>query len=114
MQQQPRLLFFYSPQSGRCRRTEGFIAQVLQRRHNHDTFKLVRIAVEQRPDLAELLRIQTVPTLLVVQNRIVRARLTEPKGCREIETLLRPWLSPPLKAQQAEAASPPPTDAIAG
>jgi len=45
------LVFFYSPLSGRCRRVEGFIAQVLQRRRNHDTFELVRVSVDLRPDL---------------------------------------------------------------
>ena len=32
----PRLVFFYSPVCGRCRRAEGLLAQVLQRRHNHE------------------------------------------------------------------------------
>jgi hypothetical protein len=36
----PRLVFFYSSSSGACRRVEGFLAQVLQRRGNHDTFQL--------------------------------------------------------------------------
>ena len=64
----PKLVFFHSPQSGRCRRVEGFIAQVLQRRHNHDTFDVVRVSVEQRPDLAERFGVETVPTLCVVEG----------------------------------------------
>src|SRR5579875_2608140 len=32
----PKLLFFYSAHSGQCRRAEALLAQVLQRRHNHD------------------------------------------------------------------------------
>ena len=36
-----------------CRRVEGFLAQVLQRRRNHETFKLYRVAQEERPDLVE-------------------------------------------------------------
>ena len=54
----PRLVFFYSPVSGRCRRAEGFLAQVLQRRHNHETFDLHRVSVDTRPDreLEELLQ----------------------------------------------------------
>ena len=39
---QPRLVFFHSALSGQCRRVEGFLAQVLQRRRNHGTFKVVR------------------------------------------------------------------------
>jgi hypothetical protein len=31
----------------------GFLAQVLQRRRNHESFDLVRVSVDERPDLAE-------------------------------------------------------------
>lgn len=88
----PRLVFFYSPRSGRCRRAEGFLAQVLQRRHNHDTFELLRVSVDQRPDLAERFRIESVPTIVVVDGRRVRGRIVAPGGCRELEEFLRPWL----------------------
>jgi thioredoxin-like negative regulator of GroEL len=88
----PRLVFFYSPLSGRCRRVEGFIAQVLQRRRNHDTFELVRVSVEQRPDLAEKFRIEEVPTICVVDERKLRRRIVAPRGCRELERELEPWL----------------------
>ena len=42
--EKPRLVFFHSAASGHCRRVEGFLAQVLQRRRNHGTFKVVRVA----------------------------------------------------------------------
>jgi thioredoxin-like negative regulator of GroEL len=90
--ERPRLVFFYSPASGACRRAEGFLAQVLQRRRNHDTFALVRVSVESRPDLAEHFRVETVPTIVVVEERKVRRRIVSPKGCRELEASLRPWL----------------------
>jgi hypothetical protein len=41
----PSLLFFFDARSGRSRRVEGFLAQVLQHRRNHDTFHLYRIDV---------------------------------------------------------------------
>ena len=88
----PRLVFFYSPTSGRSRRVEGFIAQVLQRRHNHDTFDLTRVSVDSRPDLAERFRVDAVPTILVVDGRKVRGRIVDPRGCRDLEAALRPWL----------------------
>ena len=90
--QRPRLVFFYSPRSGRCRRVEGFIAQVLQRRRNHDTFDLVRVSVDRRPDLAERFRIEQVPTICVVEDRKLRCRIVTPRGCRELERELEPWL----------------------
>lgn len=88
----PGLVFFYSARSGHCRRTEGFLAQVLQRRRNHGTFRLYRVEQEERPDLVERFRVQTLPTLLVVESKAVRARLERPRGCREIERFLAPWL----------------------
>ena len=88
----PRLVFFTSEVSGSCRRVEGFLAQVLQRRRNHGTFKLYRVDAAERPDLASRFQIDEVPTLVVVEGRHVRARLTHPHGCLEIEALLAPWL----------------------
>ena len=89
----PGLVFFHSTQSGSCRRAEGFLAQVLQRRRNHETFKLYRVAREERPDLIERFAIEKLPTLLVVQGKHVRARLEKPRGCRDIEAFLQPWLN---------------------
>ena len=89
----PGLVFFHSSVSGHCRRVEGFLAQVLQRRRNHDTFKLYRVAEEDRPDLMERFGIEITPTLVVVENKIVKARLERPRGCREIEGFLAPWLN---------------------
>jgi thioredoxin-like negative regulator of GroEL len=89
----PRLVFFHSSSSGQCRRVEGFLAQVLQRRRNHGTFRLYRVAREERPDLLERFGIETMPTLVVVEDRQVRARLERPRGCRDIEAFLAPWLN---------------------
>lgn len=90
--ERPRLILFYSSVSGRCRRAEGFLAQVLQRRKNHDTFDLVRVAVDRRPDLASRFLVDEVPTLLVVEGRKVRKRIVAPSGCRDLEAALAPWL----------------------
>lgn len=90
---QPGLVFFHSSVSGACRRAEGFLAQVLQRRRNHETFRLYRVAQEDRPDLVERFGITTMPTLVIVEGKTVRAKLERPRGCREIETFLAPWLN---------------------
>ncbi|MEJ7569083.1 MAG: thioredoxin family protein [Gaiellaceae bacterium] len=88
----PRLVFFTSTVSGHCRRVEGFLAQVLQRRRNHGTFQLHMVEENERPDLVERFEVKALPTLVVVEGREERARLESPRGCREIETLLAPWL----------------------
>ena len=88
----PRLVFFFSPESGRCRRVDGFLAQVLQQRRNHDTFKVYRVDSQEHPDLVERFEVERLPTLYVVEGKIVRARLEQPTGCRDIQRFLSPWL----------------------
>jgi thioredoxin-like negative regulator of GroEL len=88
----PSLIFFHSSASGRCRRVEGFLAQVLQRRSNHDTFRLLRVDADEQHDLVERFKIKTVPTLVVVADKRAQAWLPNPQGCRDIERFLAPWL----------------------
>jgi hypothetical protein len=88
----PMLLFFTSQTNGRCRRAEGFLAQVLQRRHNHDTFSLRVVDQVDRPDLLERFHVLKTPTLMVVADKAVRGTLVEPRGCEEIQAFLSPWL----------------------
>lgn len=92
LERKPRLVFFYSRQSGRSRRAEGFLAQVLQRRRNFENFDVFNVEAGERPDLSERLGVERLPTLLVVEDKRVRARLEEPRGCADIEDTLRPWL----------------------
>jgi len=86
------LAFFFSPRSGRSRRVEGYLAQVLQGRLNHHTFKLVRVDVDKRPDLATRFRVTDVPTLAVISDKRLKASLSQPSGCRAIRVFLAPWL----------------------
>ena len=88
----PKLVFFHSPRSGRCRRVEGFIAQALQHRRNHQTFDLVRVSVDDRPDLAAKFRIEQVPTLCVVEDKKLRHKIVAPRGTRQLIRELAPWL----------------------
>ena len=91
----PGLVFFHSTTSGRCRRMEGFVAQVLQRRRNHETFRYYKVAGEKRPDLVEKFGIAVIPTLIVLENNSIAAALEGPRGCGEIETFLAPWATSP-------------------
>jgi hypothetical protein len=88
----PLLIVFTSRREGRSRRAEGFLAQVLQRRRNHDTFTVRYVAREERPDLLERFRVAETPTIVVVEEKRVRGRLSQPHGCEEIQTFLAPWL----------------------
>lgn len=88
----PILVLFYSPTSGRCRRSEGHLAQALQRRSNHETFELVRVNVDTRPDLAQRFQVTELPTFVVVEERRVVRRVVAPRGVRELERELDEWL----------------------
>lgn len=88
----PLLLFFYSPIQGHSRRVEAYLAQVLQRRQNHHAFRIARIDARERPDLAERFRVSSLPTLVVVSDQRVKARLDRPRGPGEIRRELQPWL----------------------
>ncbi|HVW89026.1 MAG TPA: thioredoxin family protein [Gaiellaceae bacterium] len=89
---QPQLVLFTSRRSGRGRRVEAYLAQVLQRRHNHETFRYYRVAQEERPDLLEKFGIALTPTLVVVEDRRIRGRLESPRSSRQISSFLAPWL----------------------
>jgi thioredoxin-like negative regulator of GroEL len=92
LREAPVLVFFYSPTSGSSRRVEGFLAQVLQRRGNHDTFRLHRVDADRNAELVARLRVSEVPTLLVVQGGRVAGRLGTPRGSAAIREFLAPWL----------------------
>ena len=88
----PRLVFFFRKASGRSRRVEGYLSQVLQRRGNHQSFEVLNVEVDENAELAEHFAIDEVPTIVVVEEKRVRGRLASPRGCRDIEQLLAPWL----------------------
>src|SRR3954453_1714100 len=87
-----RLVFFHSPTSGQCRRTEAHLAQTLQRRKNRSRFEVVRVNVDERPDLAERFRIEVVPTLAVIEGRRVARRIVSPDTALDLARSLEPWL----------------------
>ena len=85
-------MFFCGRTSGQSRRVESFLAESLQRRHNHETFELVRVCAESHPELVEQFRVSRLPTLFVVEQPRVRARAESPRGRKDIESVLRPSL----------------------
>jgi thioredoxin-like negative regulator of GroEL len=88
----PILLLFAEYTSGQSRRLDGFVAHVLQRRHNHGSFRYRIVLREQRPDLFERFRISEVPTLVVIDDGAVQARLEGYHRPAAVEGLLAPWL----------------------
>ena len=85
-------MYFHSRVSGRARRIEAYLASVLQRRQNHETFVLQRVIVEDHPDLAAHFQVNGIPTLFVIESKQVKARIENPRGAAELEEQLAPWL----------------------
>jgi thioredoxin-like negative regulator of GroEL len=90
--ERPMLLLFAARTSGQSRRVEGFIAHVLQRRHNHDSFRFRIVLEEERPDLFERFGVEQVPTMVVIDRKQVRRRLDGYVKPHQVEALLQPWL----------------------
>jgi thioredoxin-like negative regulator of GroEL len=88
----PLLLLFGEYTSGQSRRMDGFVAHVLQRRHNHGSFRYRIVLREQRPDLFERFHVDTAPTLVVIDDGAVQARLAGYHRPSAVEELLTPWL----------------------
>ena len=88
----PVLLFFFSPTSGACRKAEGFLAQVLQRRHNHETFELKRLDTTLYAHLLADLKLDGVPAFCVIEAGKVSGRLVNPSGVKVLREFLGPWL----------------------
>lgn len=106
----PRLFYFYSRTSGLSRRVDAFLAQVLQRHRNHDTFNLIRVAVEDQPQLTEHFKIGELPTLVVIDGNEEKARLEAPRSRALIEETLSPWL---LRTPKTPLAGRDPTRPVA-
>jgi thioredoxin-like negative regulator of GroEL len=87
----PALVVFESPRSGLCRKVDGLIAQVLASRARRQALRLLRVPVEERPDLVERFRVAEVPTLVVVAERRVAARIEQPRHLDELEAFLAPF-----------------------
>ena len=88
MSQDPRplLVFFSSRRSGPARRMESLLAHIARRERR--TLRVKKVDVDERPDLAERFRVGEVPSLALVKERRVVARLEGRSTAPKIESLL--------------------------
>ena len=84
--QKPVLVFFSSQRSGPARRMESLLAHLARKERERLVVKSVD--VEARPELAERFKIDTVPTLLLVKDKRVVARLAGRASAPKIERML--------------------------
>jgi thioredoxin 2 len=88
----PLLVFFSSLQSGPSRRMESLVAHIA--RKERDRLRVIQVDVAQRADLVEKLAVESVPTLVLVIDRLAVARLDGRASAPRIEAMLEEHLTP--------------------
>ena len=88
------LVFFCSVQSGPARRMESLLAHVA--RKERERVRVMRVDVDERPELAERFKVDVVPTLALVKDKRVVDRLEGRASAPAIERMLAPHLADEL------------------
>jgi thioredoxin 1 len=90
----PLLLFFTDPTSGPARRMESLLAHLA--RKERDRLRVTRIDIEKRPEVAAKMKVEVVPTLLLIKEKRVVGRLEGRVSAPKIERMLEPHLAEQL------------------
>jgi thioredoxin 1 len=87
----PQLVFFTSARSGPARRMESLVAHLA--RKERDRLRVIQVDVDGAPAVAKKLRVEDVPTLVLVVDRKAVARLTGRVSAPKIEAMLERHLA---------------------
>jgi len=90
----PLLVFFWSERSGPARRMESLLAHLA--RKERARLRVMRIDIDEQPELAKRFKVGDVPTLVVVKGKRVVDRLEGRASAPRIETMLEPHLTAAL------------------
>jgi len=75
---------------------ESLLAHLARRERTR--LRVIRVDVEQQPDLAERFRVVDVPTLVLVEGKQVVDRIEGRASAPKVETMLEPHLTAPAPA----------------
>jgi thioredoxin-like negative regulator of GroEL len=92
----PLLVFFSSERSGPARRMESLLAHLARKERTR--LRVMRVDVDEQPELAERFGIDDVPTLVLVKGKRVVDRIEGRASAPAIETMLTPHLAAPAVA----------------
>jgi len=92
----PLLVFFTSERSGPARRMESLLAHLARKERTR--VRVMRVDVEQQPELAERFRVADVPTLVLVMRKKVVDRIDGRASAPKIETMLARHVPEPAAA----------------
>lgn len=90
MNGEPLLLFFSSVSSGPARRMDSLVAHIA--RKERKSLRVVRVDVNERPDLAGRFQVGAAPALILVKEGRVVERLEGRASASRIERMLEPHL----------------------
>ena len=82
----PLLVFFTSNKSGPARRMESLLAHIARKKR--DELRVRRVDVDRHPELAKRFQIEEVPSLALVKENKVVARLEGRATAPSIESML--------------------------
>jgi thioredoxin-like negative regulator of GroEL len=88
----PLLVFFRSEQSGPARRMDSLIAHLAHK--ERERLRVTVVDVDGHPELAEHFHVETVPTLVLVEDRRVVDRLVGRASAPTISRMVDPHLEP--------------------
>ena len=87
----PLLVFFSSERSGPARRMESLLAQLARKERTR--LSVIRIDVEEQPQLADRFMVADVPTLVLVKGKRVVDRIDGRASAPRIEGMLAAHLA---------------------
>ena len=82
----PLLVFFWSERSGPARRMESLLAHLARKERTR--LRVMRVDVEDQPDLAARFKVEAIPTLVLVKRKRVVDRIDGRASAPRIERML--------------------------
>jgi thioredoxin 1 len=90
------LVFFTSERSGPARRMESLLAHLARKERTR--LRVMRVDVDEQPELAEKFKVTGVPTLVLVKQKKVVERLDGRASAPKIEAMIERHLPAPAAA----------------
>ena len=96
---QPLLVFFWSERSGPARRMESLLAHLARKERTR--LRVMRVDIDEQPELAERFKVEAVPALVLVKGKRVVDRIDGRASAPKIEDMLAPHLAAAAAAAAA-------------
>jgi thioredoxin-like negative regulator of GroEL len=87
----PLLVFFWSERSGPARRMESLLAYLARKERTR--LSVMRVDIQEQPEVAERFRVAAVPTLVLVKGKRVVDRIDGRASAPRIENMLERHLA---------------------